>query len=263
MAVVIALLLASAEAYGQRVDEPGRKAIKAGGQSAAKKGGIDLPAVTKLIVKQTNEFRKEQKRASVAVNPKLTEAAQYFAEYMAKTGKYGHDADGTQPADRAKKFEYEYCIVAENIAYQYRSTGFVQDELGKLFVEGWKDSPGHRKNMVDSDVTETGVAVAQSEETGYYYAVQMFGRPKSQAIEFQLENESEETVEYKVADQKFTLPPRYTRTHQVCRTLDVTLNLPAGKAGAKGEAKTLRPGSGDHFVISVDNGKYQVTKVKE
>ena len=44
--------------------------------------------------------------------------------------------------------------------------------------------------MLDADATETGISVARSEHTGYYYAVQMFGRPKSDAIEFQISNRS-------------------------------------------------------------------------
>lgn len=260
VAVWVVFLMLSGNAFGQRVDELGHEEIRTGRQSAVKKDAADLPPVAKLIVQQTNDFRKEQGLPAVGVDPKLTEAARYFADFMARTGKYGHSADGNQPADRARKAGYEYCIVAENIAYQYRSTGFAKDELGTSFVEGWENSPGHRKNMLDADVTETGVAVAQSQETGYYYAVQMFGRPKSQAIAFQLENESEETVEYKIAEQKFTLPPRYTRTHQVCRPVELMLELPAAKPGAKRETKTLRPASGDHFAIVVEKGSYQVKK---
>jgi len=39
--------------------------------------------------------------------------------------------------------------------------------------------------MLDPDVTEIGVAIAQSEESQYFYAVQVFGRPKSLSIAFQ------------------------------------------------------------------------------
>jgi len=79
--------------------------------------------------------------------------------------------------------------------------------MGDKFFEGWKHSPGHRKNMLDPDVTETGVAVAQSEDTHYFYAVQIFGRPKSMSIAFQLTNESDKTIQYEIAGQTFSLPP--------------------------------------------------------
>ena len=99
----------------------------------------------------------------MAVNPDLTDAARDFAAYMARTSRYGHTADGSRPADRAASHGYEYCVIAENIAYAFNSDGYTTEELGKTFVEGWKHSPGHRRNMLDPDVAETGVAVARSE----------------------------------------------------------------------------------------------------
>jgi len=186
----------------------------------------------------------------------LTEAAQYFADYLARTSKFSHTADGQQPSDRAKKHGYDYCIVLENIAYEYNSSGFSTEDLARRFVEGWKNSPGHRKNMLDADVTETGVAVARSEKTGYYYAVQEFGRPHALAIAFKVSNHADAMVEYTVGDQKFSLPPRYTRKHDQCRPQDVTFRWPEGE----GEPKTVRPVNGDNYVIDKDQGRFTVKK---
>ena len=63
----------------------------------------DLEPVAKVVVSQTNEFRKSQELNPVAVNANLTAAAQYFANYMARTDHYAHTADGQRPADRAQK----------------------------------------------------------------------------------------------------------------------------------------------------------------
>src|SRR5262249_14670175 len=155
-------------------------------------------------------------------NAKLTETVRYFADYMASNDKYGHAADGEQPSDRAKKHGYAFCVIAENIAYEYKSTGFTTEELAKGFVEGWKNSPEHRKNMLDRDVTEIGVAIARSQKTGYYYAVQMFGRPESDQIKFQIINRSGVAVKYELAGEKFSLPPDYSRTHSQCRSGELT-----------------------------------------
>jgi hypothetical protein len=48
-----------------------------------------------------------------------------------------------------------------------------------------------RKNLLNPAVTETGVAVAQSEQTGTYDTGQLFGRAKSQQIAFQITNTSD------------------------------------------------------------------------
>ena len=65
-------------------------------------------------------------------------------------------------------------------------------------------------------VTQTGVAIAQSGETGAYFAVQLVGRPMSQAIDFQVSNQTGADLNYMLGEQKFALPPRYTRRHLSC-----------------------------------------------
>jgi len=253
-------LLMPPGAHGQTVEEADAEKVEAAAKAAAQGRGVDLSRVAKVIISRTNEFRREQGREPVKPDPKLTKAARYFADYMARTGEYGHTADGNRPAGRASKFGYDYCIVLENIAYQYSSAGFQTEELGEKFFEGWKHSPGHRKNMLDPDVTETGVAVAQSEDTGYYYAVQMFGRPKSAAIEFQVANHLGDTARYRIGERTFPLPPRYTRTHTRCRPADLTFLLPDDKQGGKGGTETVRPRDGDRFLIVRDQGRVRVKR---
>ena len=203
----------------------------------------DLKQAAQLIVKKTNAFRREHGHSAVTVNSDLTDAAQYFADFMARTDKYGHRADGKRPADRAENHGYDYCIVLENIAYQYSSRGFRTKPLARKFEKGWEQSPGHRKNMLDPDVTETGVAISQSDKTGHYYAVQMFGRPKSKQIEFEIENKSGEEVTYQIQDREFSLPPRYTRTHSRCRPTELVFDFGNDKS------KSVSPQDGDHLTI--------------
>src|SRR5205807_238503 len=114
-------------------------------------------------------------------------------------------------------------------AYEFNAGGFSTEDLATKFVVGWEQSPGHRRNMLDLDVTETGVAVARSETNGYYFAVQVFGRPKSLALHFKVMNESGDTATYRIGEKTFTLPPRYTRTHEQCRPTEATFVLPAGE----------------------------------
>lgn len=139
----------------------------------------DLANVEGLIIDSTNQFRKAVGRGRVAPEGKLSKAAQAFADYMANTDKYGHEADGRKLSERVVAHDYAYCLVSENIAYQYSSADFGTTELANRYFERWKKSPGHRENMLESSVIDTAVAVARSEKTGRYYAVQLFGRPRS------------------------------------------------------------------------------------
>lgn len=138
--------------------------------------GPDLPQVEKLIVERTNQFRAGEGLRKVEVDGKLARAARAFAQYMADTDRYGHEADGKKLSDRARRQGYAYCRISENISYQYSSEDFETRELAGRYVDGWKKSPGHRRNMLDRVVTDTAVAVARSPGTGRYYAVQLFGR---------------------------------------------------------------------------------------
>lgn len=251
--VVGALLPAGARA--QTLDERESESLagpRRTGQ-ADKNDGPDLSNVADLAIERTNRFRKEEGLQPVKKNDALTKAARYFAGYMARTDRYGHHADDKTPSERAENQGYDYCVVLENIAWQYSSTGFESEELARKLFQGWKESPEHRKNMLNSAATETGVAVARSSDSGKFYAVQMFGRPQSQAIEFKLTNESETEIRYRLGERSFPLPPRYTRTHRVCRPPELTL-LSAdgpddGAQRAPRESKTVHPEKGDHFVV--------------
>jgi uncharacterized protein YkwD len=212
--------------------------------------GPDLPTVERLVIEGTNAFRREQGLDALAANAGLQRAARYFADYMARTDRYGHQADGAQPAERATGHGYAWCQVSENISYQYTSATFATAELAGRYVEGWKRSPGHRKNMVDRDDVHLAVAVARSRETGRYYAVQMFGRPRSMSIEFHVTNRTRERVGYRLGERSYSLDPRSTRVHQQCATEE--LSLPA--AGTARGRTTARPKDGDRVEVVREAG---------
>ncbi len=205
----------------------------------------DVQAARELIVRQTNTFRKERGLEDVKTDPRLMQTAQDFAAFMARTTKYGHTADGQRPGQRAKEQGYDYCLIA-----RISPTNTVRpdptEKLADGFVTGWENSREHRKNMLDPDMTETGVGVAHSEESGAYFAVQLFGRPEAKTIEFQVTNQSEQTVRYTVtgkdAQRTFTLPPRVTRTHERCRPSEVDF-------GWTDKQESLQADTGTHFVI--------------
>lgn len=216
----------------------------------------NLSEAAQRIVSLTNRFREQEQVDAVELNPQLQKAAQYFADYMARTARFGHKADGAAPADRAQKAGYEYCIVAENIAYEFKSAGFTTSDLAQQFFAGWKASPGHRKNMLDADVTETGLAISQGAKNGYFFAVQLFGRPKSKAVEFTIANDAPSTVEYAMGDRTLTLESGHIRTHQVCRPRDLAFHWPY----AKGDDQTIQPHNRDYFVVTQDGGRLSLRK---
>ncbi|HMO27065.1 MAG TPA: CAP domain-containing protein, partial [Tepidisphaeraceae bacterium] len=222
--MLIFLLLAAVPVHGQDDDAQRRRDLRADEDAAR----ADVQAVAQQIVERTNAFREQQEQSTLQVNDRLTSAAQSFAEFMARTHEYSHTADGRQPAERATAARYEHAIIAENIAFHFSSRGFETDALAKQMTQGWIDSPGHRKNMLDPDVTEIGVGVARS-ENGVYYGVQLFGRPKSMQITIRITNRSERLLKYTIDDETFEIDSLIERRHVRARpgVLKFT-NLPPG-----------------------------------
>jgi len=215
-----------------------------------------LAEVSRAIIDETNGFRRANGAGPTAPDAKLTATARDFAQYMARTDRHSHEADGKEPAERAHDHGYAYCLVSENIAFQYSSAGFGAHDLANRLVDGWKRSPGHRKNMLDADATDTGVAVVQSARTGRYYAVQMFGRPQARTIRFRIANASPAAVEYDLGGKSFRLLPRMTRTHQQCRPARLTMRLPGER-----QATTIRPGPGERYAVEQDaSRRYRLRK---
>lgn len=209
----------------------------------------DPSRVAAQVVSRTNAFRAAQGRTPVRVDRALAEAAQRFAEFMASTELYGHQADGRQPAERARAVGYESCAVAENIAYQFSSVGFGTDELAALLMEGWEKSPGHRRNMMLTQVVDIGVGVARSSRTQRYFAVQMFGQPRSALVNFDIANRSDAVVQYELDGSTFALPPRVTRGHRGCFEGALKMLWADG-----GTSPGFRPRDGMHYTVVRDQG---------
>jgi hypothetical protein len=150
---------------------------------------------------------------------------------------------------------YSYCIVLENIASLYSSSGFGAQELANKVTQGWWHSEGHRRNMLDAEVTDIGVAIARSWKTGTYYAVQVFGRPHSTRIEFRVANASPAPIEYDLNGKGFSLPPHSTRMHQECRAAQLTVRLPGER-----QSISVKPADGDRYEVERVGSRFQLKR---
>ena len=204
----------------------------------------DLPQTEIAILEMTNAFRTESKLGAVKPNAALTAAARAFAEYLARTGQFAHEADGRQPAQRAEASGYRYCLISENLAMNLDSRGFEARALAREAVEGWKNSPGHRANMLRPTVTEIGVAVARAPDRDpKFISVQVFGRPEALKVEFRIENQAGMAVRYALGEETHTLPVRAIVTHTSCDPSQLTFE----NAGAA--TQRFEPRNGDRFLV--------------
>jgi hypothetical protein len=208
-------------------------------------------AAARLLLARTNHLRAQNGLAALKAQPQLAAAAMQFARYMADSDRYSHEADGRQPLQRAQAAGYAYCLVSENIAFASDSRGFNAAGLAARLFDGWRDSPPHRRNMLDGELTEVGIAAAYSERSKRHYAVQLFGRPRAQALRFSLANTTTEAVRYELAGKRYEIGPGVVRDHEQCRSarlqvagLDAPLAVEAGGryrlAGAHGALRVQR-----------------------
>ena len=221
--------------------------VVAGFAALAASAAPDLAQVERSIVKRTNDFRAEQRLSRVEANAALDRAAQGFADYMARTDGYGHTADGRQPSERTTAAGYDHCLVSENISYQFSTGDFTTEDLARRYVEGWKASPGHRRNMLEPHVVHTAAAVARGPKSGRYYAVQLFGRPRASAVNFRVANAARATVAYRVDEKSFTLRAGQERIHTVCTPPTVTF-----AEAANAEGRIFRPSDGERLRVEGD-----------
>jgi uncharacterized protein YkwD len=129
-----------------------------------------LGATESRIFRLVNAERRRQGLRDLAYNPQLDRMARIQAQNMARFQKMAHVLpEATLPTltDRARESGYLYSRLAENVALGYPNAETV--------VQGWMASKGHRANILNRDVEETGIAIARSSAGGLYYC-QVFGR---------------------------------------------------------------------------------------
>jgi uncharacterized protein YkwD len=122
------------------------------------------------IFRLVNAERRRQGLSDLVYNPQLDRMARIQAENMARFQKMAHvipESSLPTLTDRAQDSGYPYARLAENVALGYPNAQTV--------VDGWMASKGHRANILNRDVEETGIAIARSSAGGLYYC-QVFGR---------------------------------------------------------------------------------------
>jgi len=117
-----------------------------------------------------NAERRSKGLAPLVFNAQLDRMAKIQAENMARFQKMAHslpESNLPNLSDRAKYVGYMYGQIEENVALGYPNAESV--------VDGWMNSSGHRRNILDRGVVETGIGIARSSAGGLYYC-QVFGR---------------------------------------------------------------------------------------
>ena len=107
-----------------------------------------------------NQYRRDQGLKPLRLNAALTDAAKEHSRDLAKWDRISHyGSDGSNPWDRVKRTGYKPRLAAENVGTGQASF----DEV----LRGWKESPGHNKNLLLADAKEMGLALVQDPKTEF------------------------------------------------------------------------------------------------
>ncbi|MBS1512173.1 MAG: CAP domain-containing protein [Bacteroidetes bacterium] len=128
--------------------------------TASVKAQDNANRLNREILQQTNTFRKEKGLPPLIINNNLNSIAQQHSENMAE-GKvaFGHDGFG-QRNEMAKASISSVTTYGENVAYGATTA--------KDVVTLWKNSPGHRRNLLGR-FTYIGIGIAKDKEGRMYY----------------------------------------------------------------------------------------------
>jgi uncharacterized protein YkwD len=131
------------------------------------------------VLSAVNAVRAKAGCAPLRANPKLMAAARSHARAMAEQNFFGHAGkDGSRFSSRIKRQGYDYRTAAENIAAGQKSATEV--------VRSWLNSAGHRRNMLNCAMRDTGIALVYQPDDRpirgnraplRYYWVQVFAAP--------------------------------------------------------------------------------------
>ena len=107
-----------------------------------------------------NQYRRDNGLKPLALSAELTAAAKAHSRDLAKWDRISHyGSDGSNPWDRVKRTGYKPRLAAENVG-----TGQITfDEV----MKGWKNSPGHNKNLLLGDAQQMGLALVYEPKTEF------------------------------------------------------------------------------------------------
>ncbi len=117
------------------------------------------------VLSQTNKFRRSKGLPALVINEDLNAIAQKHSSNMAKGRvRFGHGGFSQREAQAKRKINSLYSF-AENVAFG--------PTTGKQVVTMWKNSSGHRRNMLGR-YKYIGIGIAKDRRGRIYYT-QVFG----------------------------------------------------------------------------------------
>lgn len=135
-----------------------------------------------FVLKEVNKHRKKAKVSPLYNDGNLGLAGIDHSNYMAEKDKLTHFQKNRikkTPKNRVDYYGEQFDIVGENVLQNWLKISKKHDiktceDLAKVLVDSWRNSPPHYANMIDENYTTTYTSFNISPK-GKVYACQLFG----------------------------------------------------------------------------------------
>ncbi len=140
-------------------------------------GVVDRDGVLTIagIIEETNRHRNLHGESSLREDSTLNQIAMMKLDNMFKDQYFDHvSPDGVAVSDFADQVSYDFLLLGDNLA-----RGNYHDD--RDLVTDWMNSPGHRRNILESRYEKIGVAAKRGvyRDREQWFAVQVFAMPVS------------------------------------------------------------------------------------
>lgn len=155
------------------------------------KPDFDFYEIERMVHDLTNQQRVNNGLSPLTFDLEISEIARAHSLDMSNRSYFSHQTpEGLVPTDRADKAGYSctkmvgmmiYSGIAENIFQgnlydsYYTVNGIItsyswntNEDISKITVDGWMDSPGHRKNILTEMFDREGIGVVISADDKVY-----------------------------------------------------------------------------------------------
>ena len=132
------------------------------------------------ILEEVNVARRAQGAPQLLEDAALAAAASDFALELARRRRLSHESDRPGRRTMAERLDSagaaHWIGAGENLAAVHST----EPRLVETIVQGWLDSPGHRRNLLEPTYTRAGTGVARGAD-GYWYIAQVYVQSTSRA----------------------------------------------------------------------------------
>ncbi|MDD5455324.1 MAG: CAP domain-containing protein [Candidatus Ratteibacteria bacterium] len=129
-----------------------------------------IPLLERLIYERVNEERAKYNLLKLQWASDVAEVARKHSEDMALREYFAHENKwGESTKERLEKAGIVFTVSAENLFKCENYPDVVEES-----IKGWMESPGHRENILNDKVEETGLGIYKVSGKDEYYITQNF-----------------------------------------------------------------------------------------